>query len=85
MEETPKFKLKEEVKDIVSSTKKLKRRIMSSFDTTQNTIWRWLKIDAAQSTDYNLLLLVWLWITETDERRERYSHFKNLENLLTQK
>jgi hypothetical protein len=85
IKKTGKFKLREEVKEIISRSQELKLRLMTEFHISSNTLWRWLKNDTTQSTDYNFLMAVWLWMQENKERAERYAKFKNLQNLLTEK
>jgi len=84
-DQVPKYVLKNEVKKLISTNQELKLKIMQSLQASESTLWRWTKYQTPQSTDYNLLLIVWLFIAENSELREKYSHIKNLENLLTVK
>ena len=79
------FKLKEEVKEFILKNQSVKIEVMRAFQVSESTVWRWLKENTPQSTDYNLLIFIWLTINESTEYKERYSHIKNIENLLTSK
>ncbi len=83
--ETPIFKLKEEIKDLVRGNKKLKNSIYLKLNCSKSTLYRWLQFDQPQSTDYNLLIEIWIYITTNKELADKFKHIKNIENLLTQK